>query len=290
MGINPAGSDHQVVAMDYIHSQEVHRYRWNDAGTSFGWLDMLSTEKGNQNADIPNISIEKHKFPTANTIGIAGTAVRIWGAPTRSTAAWSPMRWLSRRGPTCGRSAGVTSTAPYKEPYSGVGSIIVTQSSKTVTGSGTGWKTANRGRGDVLIVGGNTYVIASVDSEHIADPDRTRQPPMFVYRAYTIARQFARLQDWEDCISYKDPVLFPCTYFPVASASLVADNRTEIGVAYEDTVFQHSNGGPSGAALPTGAPVLSIDGPPGNTDASHTITLTADGTNRHYGIPEMGVS
>ena len=55
----------------------------------------------------------------------------------------------------------------------------------------------------------------------------------------------------------------------------MADNRTEVGIAYRDL--------PS----PTFAGPLLFSG--STTDATHTITLTADGANRHYGLPAQGV-
>ena len=61
-------------------------------------------------------------------------------------------------------------------------------------------------------------------------------------------------------------------FFPVSSANFVTDNRSEVGIAYKDTVFT--------------SPVLIDDS---ITDATHTITLTADTGNRHYGINGAGV-
>ena len=48
-----------------------------------------------------------------------------------------------------------------------------------------------------------------------------------------------------------------------------------MGIAYNDAVGTDFAGG------------LVIDG--STTDATHTITLTADGANRHYGLPGQGV-
>ena len=161
---------------------------------------------------------------------------------------------------------------------------IATVGSTTVTGSGTTWLASNRGRGDRITIGANSYVVLRVDSNTqltLASPAAATATGA----AYTIARQFTTLQAWEDCISFTTA----CTYFPVASASLVADDRSEVGIAYKDSTFKHSNGGAGGAPLAPGAPILSIDGPPGNTDSDHTITLTADGANRHHGLPGTGV-
>ena len=92
-----------------------------------------------------------------------------------------------------------------------------------------------------------------------------------VGKAYTISRQFATLAAWEDCVDRRGA----CPFFPVTTASLVTDDRSEVGIAYDDAV---------GADLAGG---LTIDG--SVTDATHTITLTADGVNRHYGLPGQGV-
>ncbi len=152
------------------------------------------------------------------------------------------------------------------------GTVTVASGSTSVTGAGTAWKTNNRGRGDRITIGANSYVILSVSS----DTQLTLASPALAAAtssAYTIARQFTTLQGWEDCISFA----VACTYFPVTSADLVADNRSEIGIAYEDTTFLGS----------LGNPIVTIDGT--TTDPSHSITLTADGTNRHYGVPGAGV-
>ena len=50
---------------------------------------------------------------------------------------------------------------------------------------------------------------------------------------HTIARQFTTLWDWEDCIFFA----VVGSFFPDSSAILVADNRSEIGIAYNDRVF-----------------------------------------------------
>ena len=152
------------------------------------------------------------------------------------------------------------------------GTLSTTSGSATVTGVGTAWKTSNRGRGDRITIGANSYVILRVDT----DTQLTLASPAVATvagSAYTIARQFTTLQAWEDCISFA----VACTYFPVASADLVDDNRREIGIAYKDSSFGYT----------PGSPTLQFDGT--TTDPTHTITLTADGVNRHYGISGAGV-
>jgi hypothetical protein len=93
------------------------------------------------------------------------------------------------------------------------------------------------------------------------------------------------LQGWEDCISLSSdggpPGAQACTFFPVASESLVADDRSEVGIAYNDS---------SPASAADFSAGVKINGGAGaTTDATHTITLTADPGNRHYGIAGAGV-
>ena len=267
VGLNPAAPDHRLATMRADGAQEVYRYGWS--GVTWGSRVTTATESGS----IPpstgaHISIEKHKPPSADNIvycwynGSSGVDRLYCSLETQAMGAGAP---------TYLRSIGTALD------YQNVGTITVTLGSATVTGSGTAWKTANRGRGDRLTVGANSYVVARVDS----NTELTLTAPAVAGAStgtYTIARQFTTLQAWEDCISYTTP----CAYFPVGSASLVADDRREIGVAYEDGVFLHSTGGTAG-----GSPILAIDG--AVTDPDHSITLTADGVNRHYGLAGAGV-
>jgi hypothetical protein len=157
------------------------------------------------------------------------------------------------------------------------GTITLTAGSTTVTKTGgTGWLSANRGRGDRLSVNGTTdYVVAAVSSD---DQLVLTSPAVASYTGstYTIARQFLTLAAWEDCVD--GPPGTACPYFPVTNASLVADNRNELGIAYDDN--------PVGADFPLSANVV-ING--SVTDATHTIRLTADGGNRHNGAVDGGV-
>ncbi len=145
------------------------------------------------------------------------------------------------------------------------GTITATVGSTVVTGVGTGWKTANRGRGDSISFGGFTGTILSVDSETrltLTTPSTVGGSP-----AYTISRKFTTLAAWEGCVDGGACGPDPAT----ASTSLVNDNRSEVGIAYDD--------GPLAR--------VSISG--SITDATHTITLTADPGNRHLGVPGGGV-
>jgi hypothetical protein len=150
------------------------------------------------------------------------------------------------------------------------GDVAATNGSPIVVGNGTDWVTANRGRGDYIQIDGNDYTILSVETETqltLAEPFAETTDSGL---SYTIARQYATIQEWEDCISYDTPT--SCSYFQVASADLTSDDRREVGIAYADTDFTD--------------PLL-IEG--ATTDADHDITLTADGINRHYGKAGQGV-
>jgi hypothetical protein len=153
------------------------------------------------------------------------------------------------------------------------GTITVNAGSVTVTKSGgLGWLAENRGRGDVLIVGADEYMIQVVVSE---DELRLAAPADNDYSGgtYTIARQHADLDDWWDCVANNAV----CPYFPVSSASLVDDGRSEVGIMYKDP--------PTGTFLLPGAVSMNS----AVTDANHTILLTADPPNRHNGVPGDGV-
>ena len=160
--------------------------------------------------------------------------------------------------------------------------IVVSVGSTNVTkAGGAGWKTANRGRGDVLTVGANSYVIASVNTENqltLASPAVANYSAL----AYTIARQFrgggvsyTALANWEDCVDGPPGTACPAVA-PVSSNDLVADDRREIGIAYDDA---------TPAFLLTNT--LQFQG--ATTDATHGIRLTVDPGNRHNGVAGAGV-
>ncbi len=145
------------------------------------------------------------------------------------------------------------------------GTVSATAGSAIVTGTGVAWQSANRGRGDRIDIGGTDYVILSVDSE--AQLTLTQPAATSFSGPYTISRQYPTMPAWEDCVDGG-----PCSYFPVASSDLVADDRMEVGVAYNDAPFTDP---------------LVIDG--ATTDASHPIILTAAVRNRHRGVAGTGV-
>ncbi len=161
-----------------------------------------------------------------------------------------------------------------------LGTVTATLGSAVVTGSGAQlWQGANRGRGDRINIGGTDYTVLSVDSETGLTLTSAFTGTTGSGKLYTISRQFTgptALQDWENCISFGGV----CTYFPasVSSANLVADNRSEVGIAYNDSPVP---------ADPDFTAGVVIDG--STTDAAHGITLTADAGNRSYGVPGQGV-
>jgi uncharacterized repeat protein (TIGR01451 family) len=140
--------------------------------------------------------------------------------------------------------------------------VTATLGSTVVTGSGTAWRTANRGRGDRVQIGGVNYTIYAVDSDTQLELAAPFAGTTGAGQAYVIARQFPTLVAWQSCISGSGS----CGAFASVTNSLVTDNRSEVGIVYRDT------------ALAGG---LTIDG--AATDANHTITLTADHGDRHYG-------
>ncbi len=161
------------------------------------------------------------------------------------------------------------------------GTVNATFGSRILTGAGgTVWKAANRGRGDRITIpcpdppactGGEHYTVLAVNSDarlSVTEPFRGTSGSY----SYLIARQFTTLVAWEDCID--GPPGGNCAPFPAVGTSLVTDNRSEVGIAYKDSVFA--------------AGVL-IDGNiVANTDAAHTITLTTDFGNTHRGIAWNG--
>jgi photosystem II stability/assembly factor-like uncharacterized protein/outer membrane protein assembly factor BamB len=149
------------------------------------------------------------------------------------------------------------------------GTVSASNGSPTIVGSATSWLAANRGRGDRIRIDGVDYTVLSVASNNVLTLTSPFAGGSGSGKGFAIARQFASLDAWEDCIDGN-----PCGSFPVASPSLVSDNRSEVGVVYKDSAYTLSFS-------------VTIDG--SITDDSHTITLTADGQNRHQGIAGTGV-
>jgi outer membrane protein assembly factor BamB len=146
------------------------------------------------------------------------------------------------------------------------GSVSAINGSTTVYGNGTSFVTANRGRGDRIDLDGIDYVVLDVVSESELVLTTPFLGGTGSGKTYVISRQFSALSNWEACIRGGF-----CSVLPVASSNLVADDRKEVGIVYDDG----SSYGP-----------VVIDG--AITDATHDIVLTADGRNRHTGVAGSG--
>jgi Peptidase family C25/Concanavalin A-like lectin/glucanases superfamily/Domain of unknown function (DUF2341) len=167
------------------------------------------------------------------------------------------------------------------------GTLTATNGSASLTGAGTLWKTRNRGRGDVITIcdnpgGGCTinvdYVVASVGSDTSLRLTTPYAGTSGAGKTFVLKRQFAIPRNWVDCIDGPPNPYGGCTYFPVASSSLVADDRSEVGILYNDTTAY---------VFPVlGQPIAYIAGM--TTDATHTVTLTVDPGNRHSGVAWSG--
>ncbi len=152
---------------------------------------------------------------------------------------------------------------------SSTGTVAATSGAKSVTGTGTAWKTNRWGTGDRLTLEGADYVVAAVTSDTQLSITTPFLGQTGSGKAHTLARQFTSLQTWENCVS---GTAAQCPVAPSTSASLVADNRIEVGLVYQD-----AGGGLSG---------VTIDG--STTDIAHTITLQGAPGNRHLGNGNAG--
>ncbi len=160
------------------------------------------------------------------------------------------------------------------------GQVTVTNGSPVVSGiSGTQWLTANRGRGDyITITGQGTYTILGVTAED----SLTLTSPFAgtgTYN-YSIGRKFTTIDAWRVCV--EAAAAGACGVDPdVASANLINDNRTEVGILYKDSAFTGLGGGGNGIVWIGESDSIT-------TDATHKLTLTADGVNRHAGVAWNG--
>jgi hypothetical protein len=176
---------------------------------------------------------------------------------------------------------------------SSAGTVQATPDSTQVIGTGTAWKAANRGRGDRMQISGSSigdYTVAAVASDTVLYLTVPYQGTAGAGKTYSLQRKFTSPAAWEDCID--GPLQAACGALEagaalVSSNSLVTDDRSEVGILYNDD-------GPDGDALAEpfappalGQPLAFIDG--SVTDAAHTITLTVDPGNRHAGVAWSGV-
>jgi Peptidase family C25/Concanavalin A-like lectin/glucanases superfamily/Domain of unknown function (DUF2341) len=245
----------------HFHDGQIDEVRLSNAVRSAGWIQT-----------------------TYNTVNPAGTFFTVTnpgaGPATASCPAVVKNPCAGGAG-TCNlRSIGTRPDYGTAGPQGTGTQVSTTSGSAIVDGSGaTQWVTNNRGRGDRITINGVAYTVAAVESD-----TRLRLTTPFAAASgtynYTIARKFkgtvtSPLVDWEDCLD--GPGGAGCE--GVSSSSLVTDNRSEIGIVYAD--------GSSYTFPASGQPILEIQG--STTDATHTITLTADPANRHLGIQGAGV-
>jgi hypothetical protein len=189
------------------------------------------------------------------------------------TATACPSRNPCAGGPGTCYLRSIGSMADYT---TGSGTCTATNGSSVITCPSATWVTSNRGRGDRITIDGTDYMVLAVDSEtqlRISSPFTGTTG--VGDKSYAMSRQFATPQAWETCISGGGG----CTYFSVGNGDLVTGDRSEVGVVYKDA-------SPYTFAT-SGNYLLTIDG--STTDVNHTITLTADGVNRHFGISGAGV-
>ncbi|MCH7797182.1 MAG: right-handed parallel beta-helix repeat-containing protein [Planctomycetes bacterium] len=137
--------------------------------------------------------------------------------------------------------------------YSG-GNATVATGSTTVTFAGGASLPANVGQGDTLTIAGDTYYILSKDSPTQVTIHSPSASP-HTTTAYTITRAYNTLQAWEND----------------RDGDLVADNRRETGVCYNDGAFN-----------------ARVDINDSTTDATHYMHLTVAPGQRHLGVAGMG--
>ncbi len=165
----------------------------------------------------------------------------------------------------------------------GTGTVNVRNLAQAVAGVGTGWSANNRGRGDVITIpcpdpptcsGGTHYTILAVDTDNSLRLTESYPGATTSGLTYLVRRQYSTFEAWWHCVDST----VACAYFPasVTDPSLIVDDRSEVGVAYDD-------------ASPSFTLTTDVRMNGATTDALHTIRLTADGVNRHYGVPGAGV-
>jgi hypothetical protein len=135
------------------------------------------------------------------------------------------------------------------------GTASIAQDSKAVTFGAS--LPSNVGVGDELVVGGETFHIKTRDS---ATQVTVHDPAVSDHTdaAYTITRAYNAIQSWEDA----------------RDGALVAENRREVGVCYNDSTFTPSS-------------TITISG--STVDSTHYMKLTVAEGQRHSGVAGAGV-
>ncbi len=134
------------------------------------------------------------------------------------------------------------------------GLVSVDSGSTIVTGTSTTWMANNRGRGDSLIINDVSYTVDSVTSDTrivLTKPATAAASGA----SYVLKRKYATFSAWEN-----------------QDKDLVSENQSEVVYLYND-----------------GASFTSQFVEDWTTDSTHTITITAQGINRHNGTAGTGV-
>jgi hypothetical protein len=140
-----------------------------------------------------------------------------------------------------------------------VGNASINQGSTTVTFGGGASLPGNVGVGDRLLIGGESFFVLSRGS---ATQATVQDAAAYQHsgEAYTITRAYATFQSWETD----------------RQGDLIADNRVEVGVAYDDGTF-----------VAAGNPMLEVDG--SITDSTHFMWVTVAPGQGHRGVEGTGV-
>ena len=153
------------------------------------------------------------------------------------------------------RSIGVNAGVLYS-----TGTASISAGASTVTFAGGANLPTNVGPGDQLDIGGETFFVYQRDSSTQVTTQEQAAGD-HVSATYTLRRAFTSLQAWETA----------------RQGNLVAEGRTEIGLAYDDGPF----------TAPGTQALLEIYG--STTDADHYVRLQAAPGQQHTGVAGTGV-
>jgi hypothetical protein len=137
------------------------------------------------------------------------------------------------------------------------GDASITSDTSVVTFAGGASLPTTIGQGDKLVIGADTFYILSRDSATQVTIQETASST-HTSQAYTISRAYNDFQSWETA----------------RDGDLVAENRREVGVAYNDGTFSPTAG-------------IVING--STTDSTHYMTITVADGQRHTGVAGTGV-
>jgi hypothetical protein len=242
------------MSTDMFFAGGLDEVRISSVGRSSGWI---TTEHNNQSspssfytlgAAEPNGSFCPATATPTSTA--TNTATPTDTATATSTATPTSTATSAASPGTHYRSIGINPGILYS-----TGNASISAGTTTVTFSGGASLPTNVGVGDQLVIGGETFFVVSRDSPTQMTVE-TAAVSTHADEGYTITRAYNTLQGWEDA----------------RQGNLVSENRTEIGVAYDDGDFTAG---------------VMIDG--STTDASHYMYLTVAAGQRHDGTAGGGV-